>query len=496
MILFRCFLLIVLLSAVPAMAGSLREAGSLPGATDERPDLEWAVHSLSDLNCGVLNNLTWGDPDSNFPGMEWPAGSGSDYLWLASLFTSCYGQITSTQPGTAAKWASISDYGDWEFWPSEGFPMTYQSPGPTASEESWYSADDWNTGSSHVNDPYGVMVSVRNLSWEAGGYDEIMATEMIVTHHSQHGNPGVPLEGFVAALRGDCDVATADILECAIDDLVYYDGHAIWADGENDFEFLFADGTPASTQDDYTYQQNPDSPLQPDDPDNIWYHYNYYGADGIPDNDTDENGVSDHFTILAKVIGADTLYITDPETGIELFSEGMPIFHYTHVVGDTTYLVVPRNLSYMWDGDSPGSSDDDSGEQELEYPCNGFIGWRMIDFFVVKQDQTVERPADVYGYPIPLAHMWWNWESDPGTDPEVYDFTWGLDPDGIPHKSGPAYMDDWYGNPNTPEAVQFDNPGPFPIVYDNPMNLGYPVFDYRFLISTGSAPWRTATNCT
>ncbi len=81
----------------------------------------------------------------------------------------------------------------------------------------------------------------------------------------------------------------------------------------------------------------------------------------------------------------------------------MPIFHYTHVVGDTTYLVVPRNLSYMWDGDSPGSSDDDSGEQELEYPCNGFIGWRMIDFFVVKQDQTVERPADVYGYPIPLA---------------------------------------------------------------------------------------------
>ncbi len=98
-------------------------------------------------------------------------------------------------------------------------------------------------------------------------------------------------------------MATADILECAIDDLVYYDGHAIWADGENDFEFLFADGTPASTQDDYTYQQNPDSPLQPDDPDNIWYHYNYYGADGIPDNDTDENGVSDHFTILAKVIG-------------------------------------------------------------------------------------------------------------------------------------------------------------------------------------------------
>ncbi len=93
--------------------------------------------------------------------------------------------------------------------------------------------------------------------------DEIMATEMIVTHHSQprqsRGSPG----GVRGCPEGDCDVATADILECAIDDLVYYDGHAIWADGENDFEFLFADGTPASTQDDYTYQQNPDSPLSP-----------------------------------------------------------------------------------------------------------------------------------------------------------------------------------------------------------------------------------------
>jgi hypothetical protein len=139
----------------------------------------------------------------------------------------------------------------------------------------------------------------------------------------------------------------------------------------------------------------------------------------------------------------------------------------------------------MWDGDSAGSSEDDSGEQELEFPCNGFLGWRMIDFYVVKQDQTVERPADVFGYPIPLAHMWWNWESDPGTDPGIYDYTWGQDPDGIIHKSGPEYMQDWYGNPNAPEASQFNNPGPFPIVYDNPLNLGYPTFDYRLLISTG-----------
>jgi hypothetical protein len=31
------------------------------------------------------------------------------------------------------------------------------------------------------------------------------------------------------------------------------------------------------------------------------------------------------------------------------------------------------------------------------------------------------------------------------------------------------------------------NPGPFPIVQDSPINIGYPTFDYRFFISTGVA---------
>jgi hypothetical protein len=344
--------------------------------------------------------------------------------------------------------------------------------------------DDWDTG--YNDQPCGIGFYMRNLTWDQQGYDNIMVNDIIVTHHSEYGNPGVPLEGLLVGIRGDCDIASADSVDAYLDDMVYYDGHAIWcSDSDADFEYVFDDMTPASTQDVYTYRQNPDNPLPSGDPENIYYYYNYVGPDGIPDNDVDQDGVSDHFTILAKVAGTDTLYRTDPETGIVLFSEGMPFFHYSQTVGDTTYLVVPRNLSYMWDGDSPGSAEDDSGEPMTSPYCNGFVGWRLLDVWVEKTGGSIERPCDVMGYPIPISHQWWNWESDPGTDGEKYMFMWGVNPDDVGDFSGPEYMSGWVSNPNAPDAMMPGNPGPFPFVYDNPVNIEYPVFDYRFLMSVG-----------
>lgn len=241
--------------------------------------------------------------------------------------------------------------------------MEYLLPGPLAPEQTQYGADDWDP--EYSDNPYGLGIWVENYTWDIAGYDNFMVTNMIFTHHSDQGNPGVPLDAFVAGIRGDCDVATADDTECHLDDLVYYDGHAIWCnDPDATFEYAFDGPENASTQDDFTYQQNPDNPLP---------------------------------------------------SGVTLFEDGMPFCHYSHTEGDTTYLVVPRNLSYMWDGDGPGSSDDDSGE--------------------------------------PLI--------------------------------SPAYMLDWVGNPNAPEVIIPDNPGPFPFVYDSPLSLIYPVFDYRFLLCFG-----------
>ncbi|MCK4806589.1 MAG: T9SS type A sorting domain-containing protein [Candidatus Aegiribacteria sp.] len=464
-------------------------SGSEPGRiarpaerTDARPPVEWATHRIGNIGMAISNIGMWGDPWGDSLSLEWPSESLNNYLWAGDLWSCCYGEITAAV--SAARYASCTAYGNWEFSPSEGYPLIYETPGSNAPEQSEYGIDDWDAGNNQY--PYGLGVFIQNYTWDTPGFDNFLATELTVTHHSEHGNPGVPLDGLVVAIRGDCDIATADTNHCYLDDMVYYDGHSIWCnDPDATFEYEFDNGEDASTQDYYEYRQNPDNPLPPDDPDNIFYHYNYIGVDGIPDNDVDQNGVSDHFTILAKVVASDTLYREDPASGVILFSEGMPFYHFSHTVGDTTYLVVPRNLSYMWDSDSPVTTEDDSGEPLLPVMCNGFVGWRLLDVWVEKAAGGIERPSDVYGYPIPISHQWWNWESDPKTDSEKYSFMWGKNPDLNGLYSGPAYMPDWVGNPNAPDATMPQNPGPFPFVYDSPIRLGYPVFDYRFLQSVG-----------
>jgi hypothetical protein len=328
------------------------------------------------------------------------------------------------------------------------------------------------------------------MDWGTPGFNDFIANDYLITHHSEHGNPGVALEAFVVAIRGDCDVATVDATECHLDDMVFYDGHAIWCNDPDlppDCDYEFDGGTYASEQDIYTYQQNPDNPRDPEDPENVYYFYNYLGPDGIPDNDVDQNGVSDHFTILFKIVTAtqDTIYTMEPNTGLELFANGAPADWYEHVVGDTTYCVVPRNMSYIWDTDSPASGVDDTGDPELDPPPIGFISWRLLDFWIKKQDGTIERPVDIAGVPVALSHSWWNWESDPGNDGEKYDYMWGDNPDLSGRTSGPSYLSDWVGNEWAPSAFDPPNPGPWPIVHDNPIALDYPQFDYRFLIAIG-----------
>lgn len=464
-------------------AGELRQVPPPDGTgSDARPPLVWMLHNLGNTWSAFLNLGMFGDPWANYPSMEWPAASDNSYLWGGDYWSCCYGPVT-VWGDSAAKWASCSDYGNWELYPSEGYPVVKLSPGPTALEETHYGYDDW--WPAYNQDPYGMFVYEENYSWGTPGFNNFIANDLLILHDSDQGNPGVPLGAFVAGIRGDCDVASADVTEAAIDDMVFYDGHAIWCnDPDATFEYTFDDGTPASTADIYTYQQNPDA-VYADPADNIYYYYNYLGSDGLVDADVDGNGVSDHFTILAKVAGMDTIYAVEPNTGMTLFADGMPSSYFEHTVGDTTYLVVPRNTTYMWDGDGAGSSKDDSGEPDNIPVCNGFIGWRLLDLWVKRADGTIERPVDVLGIPIPLAHSWWNWESDPGTDGEKYDMMWGVNPDLSGRTSGPAYLADWVGNPFAPEAFAPENPGPWPIVDDNPLAQGYPTFDYRFLLGLG-----------
>ncbi len=471
------------------LARNLREM-PLPEGTDARPPLVWGLHTLSNVWSAFLNLGMMGDyrATNPYPSMEWPGGAGSSYLWIGNFWGSCYGEVSSATPD-ASKYASTSNTSGWELQPSDGFPMEKLVPGPTALEQTVYAYDDWDL--SHNENPMGIRINHENYGWGTPGYNNFIATKFVVTHHAAFGGSN-ELEGFVMGIHGDCDVATANPVDTHLDDMVYYDGHAIWLNSQDpevpNFDYIFQDGTLASEQDIYTYQQNPDSPLDSDDPDNIWYYFNYVDSDNTPDNDVNGDGVADGYTILFKAVAGDTIYPVNSGTGMEMFTAGnRPEDFWLHSTAgnDTVYAVVPRSMSFMWDSDATGSSVDDSGDQDLDVPCNGYIAWRLLDLWVEKANGTIEHPCDVYGVPIPLAHAWWNWESDPGTDIETYDYMWGVFPDESGQYSGPLYMENWVGNENTPEARTSPNPGPWPFVYDNPLALGYPVFDYRFLPNMG-----------
>jgi hypothetical protein len=452
------------------------------GGTDARPTAATSFHNLSEMWMTVSNVGLYGNPWGGFS-MEWPGGEGSTYMYLSSIWASAFGAVSQGGVPDAYVSSSYTSLTDFEFWATEGCPMTKLTPGPTALEESSWGEDDWYAGNEN---PIGVRTFQRAYSWSTPGYDQFLVNDITVTHLSEHGNPGVPLDAFCFSVMADLDIASADPSPHPnIDDMVFYDGHEIWCnDPDATFDYEFDDGTKASEADNYIYQRNPDASWA-DPEDDIYYFYNYPGSEGIVDADANSDGVSDHFTVLFKVAGGDTIYATEPNTGLQLFAEGVPPSYWMHTVGDTAFAVVPRNLSYMWDGDNPASSTDDSGEPTYSPPCNGFAGWRLLDFWIRKADGTIERPIDVFGYPIPLSHSWWQYQYTPDTDQIGYDYQWGQNQDLSGLHSGPAYLADWIGDPSAPDAFQPDNPGPFPIVQDNPLALDYQPFDYVFLLTMG-----------
>jgi hypothetical protein len=483
--------IIVLLAIVlfPAGSGGQPWRGHPPEpyhtGSDARPPAVTAFHNLTDLWSMVRNTGMYGDIWLDLT-MEWPGGLGSKYLWYGSIWASAYGAVTpSAVEGPYVSCSFIEWDTSWEFWPSDGFPLVSFNPGPTALEETRWAEDDWYL--SENPEPIGVRTYQQAYSWATQGYDQLLINDIVLTHHSEYANPGVPLNAFCLSIFGDADVASADPdPELFFDDLVFYDGHAIWCnDPDATFDYISDDGLRASQADVYTYQQNPDAAYGNPEED-IYYYYNYIGPDGIVDADANSDGLSDHFTVLFKMVEGDTIYTVEPNTGLQLFANGMPPNHWEHTVGDTTYAVVPRNTSYAWDGDDPGTSADDSGEWDVTPPCNGFIGWRLLDCWIRKEDGTIERPVDVFGYPIPLSHTWWNWDENPAAGDAIrYDYLWGENQDGSGRFSGPAYLAGWVGNPIAPDAFAPANPGPFPIVHENPLALDYGTFDYKFLITCG-----------
>jgi len=75
----------------------------------------------------------------------------------------------------------------------------------------------------------------------------------------------------------------------------------------------------------------------------------------------------------------------------------------------------PETISYMYDGDNPNISGDDTGGNRIPKESLGYIGSRILECPPLVGDETGETANQQSG------HQWWDWNSDPtNTGPEFY----------------------------------------------------------------------------
>ncbi|MDP8205055.1 MAG: hypothetical protein P9L92_00185 [Candidatus Electryonea clarkiae] len=415
---------------------SLSISASLPGkgtkgpvrTSSARPALAQRVHDVGTIWSAISNYGNYGDPNANLPSGEWPGGSEVFYIWEGRFWLAA---MVGGEP-----LCSHADFGNYEFDPTEGSSFYFGS-GPKAIQDGWVTFDDMTDYSGHT--PIGFQISQRSLAWSLTDYDDF-----IIFLYEIKNTSGGTLNGAMVTwvFDNDCGAgAGGDPDQPNIDDLVDYDG---WTpEGQNEFRYDWVDPLDLDGDGITGYDVWGWALADPRNP----YVDGYTDADAPGDEEfvAEPDGVYDEFQIY--LVPGGPPIIGQPETEFD----GEVLFDAN---GDTLrgYLL-SRNMSYMYDGDYPQSGENDVGERTNTTPVAGFIGTRLLyipmDPFYAAEDDTMPRP---------LSHQWWNWESDPGSDIEKYEYMTGT------HdlSAGLHFM-------------------PHPFDYA----AGAPVFDYRYMYTSG-----------
>ncbi|MFH0883057.1 MAG: hypothetical protein V2A56_08725 [bacterium] len=404
-----------------------------PAMTSARPGPQVHVHNVGTLWNAVTNIGVYGDPNNNYPSGEWPGGAGLNYIWEGRFWF-------GARVGGVAR-VSHADYGNYELKPVDG-SVFYFGSGPKSIQDGYVQYDDTDAGiGGHT--PIGVQMSERALAWSLPDYDDFEVYYMEIKNVS-----GGTLNNVFVNWVYDNDVGSGPNGAShgnggAIDDLVDYDG---WTpEGQNIWRYdwvdpLDLDGNGITG---YDYWGWPIADLK--NPYYWGYSDQYAPAAAIPEPD----GIYDEFQIYIEPTAGVIRYQTDvPSKGIVA---GDPV---VTLDGDTLHgYLFSRNASIMFDGDDLATSDNDFGERTASVPTSGVIGTRLLYNPTPPFNTT---PEDTF--PRPYSHQWWNWESDPGSDVEKYQYMEGthalsLGMNFLPHP--------------------WDYPG------------GAPVFDYRYLQAIG-----------
>ena len=410
-----------------------------------RPEKAFFNHTTNNLWSAITNYGSVGDPNSpstGRPSAQWPGGSGNNYLYDAGLWL---GTKIGGEPVVTTYFYNPHV----EYLPTSGFSGEIgaviskdihgnENTKSRSLEDSYVVYDDESDHpeSSHV--PLGLKVFQRGLTWSLPEFDDFIAFEYFIINTGLNGY----LEDVYVAYWYDIDVSSSDDSEPHIDDLVDYEG---WDGGNTNSDVLDVvdpfdlDNDGITGYDEWGVPYLKDAPQNP--------NYNPGGAE--PD------GFYDEWAVLFDEDG-DTLYWQKDVSTLGRIA-GEPAIVDGELLKGYQF---PRSVSYIYDGDNPGSSVNDYGEREKSPPNEGFLGGSLIYTSAPKNivgNVGEEWPFTAKEYMGAFSHQWWNWESDPSD----------LDGD---------KMDYMLGQHVASQGKRF---------LDNPLELGFPQFDYRFLLTTG-----------
>lgn len=370
----------------------------------------WGPTRINQTDGEVWNYTTnygcyGGEANNGYYGLTWPGGTAVNnyYLWLSYFLLGCKegGQPYVTQ----------HDYTSPEWGPGA---IIYEGPGysPHDIVTAWHDSltNPRNGQGRHT----GVVVISRAMQWPHEPYNDFILYWMKIVWNKDQcdiPNVGETLDSVFVSWWYDCDVSGADASNPHIDDLVGFDG---WTNGEwNNPNFVIRDPMDKVTV-------TPDSFWE--EPDGINDHYFIWG---------DENS------------GTDTLEIViDPASKV-----------YVPWRGDTVNgYILPRGISYIYDGDDPALPGNDIGEggASAGYCFGGWI------YAPLAPSDSIDLSKPSFRIIRPWSHQWWNWESDPATDNDRYAYQKGKHPATKEYRYAP-----------------------------HPYDLGASEFDYRFLLTVG-----------
>jgi len=420
----------------------------------QRPEHDYRIHEIGRIRTTVTNFGIHGGvrvtqaflqlfPEP-VPSLEWPAGSGIQYVQ--------YGGLMICAIGEEEKRCSICDYayyGEYDFQPTEGTTLELPAYPAKSAEDSYVTFDDFED-SVNTSEPLGLLVNQRGLTWNGPEYDDFLIFEYeIIKEMGGENYSGDELTDVYVGWVYDGNVGFGkDTSSPWIDDLVDFDG---W-NGNNPEEFI-------------TYREdmvengdwNGSGKLDGYDDMGIPHGWEYVGNASIPQVNYDPllaypDGFYDSYTVLIP---------SDPLTApVIRWQTDAANPDYTAYAGEIAVVdsdtlrgyVVPRNMSYIYDADDPRSPEDDTGENG-DVP--GFVGLRLIYSDVWKRHGPYEETGDDTLL-RPYNHQWFGFNYAPASDQEIYDYIAG----DHNHALGSPFM-------------------------PNPLVTALGPFDHRFLLGTG-----------